>query len=44
MAAGRFVPLVAAQLFIGPAAGIVALWPLAYGMWSHAEARPAPHR
>lgn len=41
MAAARFVPLVAAQLYIGPAAGIVALWPLAYGMWKRADARPA---
>jgi hypothetical protein len=40
MAAARFVPLGAA-LYVGGAAGIVALWPLAYEMWKHPEARPA---
>lgn len=44
MAAARFVPLAAAQLYVGPAAGIVALWPLAYAMWRRAEARSAPER
>ncbi|HEX6070370.1 MAG TPA: hypothetical protein VFZ18_11120 [Longimicrobiaceae bacterium] len=42
MAATRFVPLAAALLYIGPAAGIVAFWPLAYWMWRHAESRVAP--
>ncbi|HUF01314.1 MAG TPA: hypothetical protein VMN35_02725 [Gaiellaceae bacterium] len=37
MAAARFVPLGAAQVVIGLAA-VVALWPLAYGMWRHPEA------
>jgi hypothetical protein len=37
MAAARFVPLGAA-LYVGGAAGIVALWPLAYEMWKHPEA------
>ncbi|CAN5220761.1 hypothetical protein BH09ACT13_BH09ACT13_08670 [soil metagenome] len=40
MAAARFVPLGAAQIVIG-VAGIAALWPLAFGMWRHADARPA---
>jgi hypothetical protein len=41
MAAARFVPLGAA-LYVGGAAAIVALWPLAYEMWRHPEAaRPA---
>jgi hypothetical protein len=37
MAAARFVPLGAA-LYVGGAAAIVALWPLAYEMWKHPEA------
>jgi hypothetical protein len=41
MAAARFLPLGAVQMVIGPTAGIVALWPLAYWMWTHAESRPA---
>ncbi len=41
MAVARFVPLSAAPYVIA-AAGIVALWPLAYEMWKHpAAARPA---
>jgi hypothetical protein len=41
MAVARFVPLSAAPYVIA-AAGIVALWPLAYEMWKHPEAaRPA---
>jgi hypothetical protein len=41
VAAARFVPLGAA-LYVGGAAAIVALWPLAYEMWKHPEAaRPA---
>ncbi len=39
MAAARFVPLGAVQFYLQGAAGIVALWPLAYEMWQHAEAR-----
>ncbi|MGH7446638.1 MAG: hypothetical protein ACRELT_03710, partial [Longimicrobiales bacterium] len=38
MAASRFFPVGAAQLYVGPAAGIVALWPLAYTIWK----RPLP--
>jgi hypothetical protein len=37
MAAARFVPLGAA-IYVGGAATIVALWPLAYEMWKHPEA------
>ena len=41
MAIARFVPLSAAPYVIA-AAGIAALWPLAYEMWKHREAaRPA---
>jgi hypothetical protein len=41
MAIARFVPLSAAPYVIA-AAGIAALWPLAYEMWKHQEAaRPA---
>jgi hypothetical protein len=41
MAVARFVPLSVAPYVIA-AAGIVALWPLAYEMWKHPEAaRPA---
>jgi hypothetical protein len=40
MAVARFVPLGAAQYVIA-AAGILALWPLAYKMWKHPAARPA---
>lgn len=35
MAAARFVPLGIVQFYVGGAAGIVALWPLAYVMWKH---------
>lgn len=41
MAAARFVPLGIVQFYVGGAAGIAALWPLAYEMWQHTEARPA---
>jgi hypothetical protein len=41
MAAARLVPLGAVQFYVQGAAGIVALWPLAYEMWRHPEARPA---
>ncbi len=33
MALSRLVPLAAAQLYLHSAAGILALWPLAYHMW-----------
>jgi hypothetical protein len=39
-AAARFVPLGAVQFHVQGAAGIVALWPLAFGMWQQTE--PAP--
>ena len=41
MAASRLVPMALAQLYLQGAAGIVALWPLAYQMWKHPEAKPA---
>jgi len=40
MAAAGFVPLGAAQIVIG-VAGIAALWPLAFEMWKHPDARLA---
>jgi len=42
MAVARFVPLSVAPYVIA-AAGVVALWPLAYQMWRHPEAQPAEH-
>jgi hypothetical protein len=42
MALARLVPVGAVQFYVQGAAGIVALWPLAYEMWKHPEAaRPA---
>lgn len=41
MAAARFVPLGAVQFYLQGVAGIVALWPLAFQMWKHSEARVA---
>lgn len=41
MAATRFFPVGAAQLYVGPAAGVVALWPLGYVIWKQPQARPA---
>jgi hypothetical protein len=41
MAVARFVPLGAAPYVIA-AAGVAALWPLAYEMWKRPEARPQP--
>ncbi len=42
MAVSRLVPVGAVQFYVQGAAGIVALWPLAYEMWKHPEAaRPA---
>ena len=42
MAVARFVPVGAVQFYVQDAAGIVALWPLAYEMWKRPEAaRPA---
>lgn len=40
MAAARFFPVGAAQLYVGPAAGILALWPLAGALRRPPEARP----
>ena len=41
MAVARFVPL-GAVLYVGGAAALVALWPLAYEMWKHPEAARPP--
>jgi hypothetical protein len=41
MAVTRFFPVGAAQLYVGPVAGAVALWPLGYAMWKQPQARPA---
>ena len=42
MAVSRLVLVGAVQFYVQGAAGIVALWPLAYEMWKHPEAaRPA---
>lgn len=42
MALARFVPLSVAPYLLA-AAGVVALWPLAYEMWRHPEVRPSGH-
>jgi hypothetical protein len=42
MALARFVPLSVAP-YLMAAAGVVALWPLAYEMWRHPEVRPSGH-
>jgi hypothetical protein len=41
MAASRFFPVGAAQLYVGPVAGIMALWSLAYTIWKQPQARLA---
>lgn len=41
MALSRVVPLAAAQFYLQSAAGIVALWPLAYHMWRYPRPRAA---
>lgn len=41
MAASRFVPVAVFQLYVQGVAGIVAMWPLAYEMWRHPQARVA---
>jgi hypothetical protein len=42
LAISRVVPVGAAQFYVQGAAGVVALWPLAYEMWKRPEAaRPA---
>ena len=37
VAVARFVPLGSVQFYVQAAAGIVALWPLAYTMWTEPE-------
>jgi hypothetical protein len=44
MAVTRFVPLAIVQFYLGGAAGIAALWPLAYRMWTHTAARSADYQ
>lgn len=41
MALARLVPVGAVQFYVQGAAGLVALWPLAYDMWRHPESRSA---
>jgi hypothetical protein len=41
MAVARLVPVGAVQFYVQGVAGIVALWPLAYEMWTHPEAARA---
>ena len=41
MAIARFIPLGVFQFYVQGAAGIVALWPLAYVMWKRPEPRSA---
>jgi hypothetical protein len=41
MAVVRFVPLGLVLFYVGSAATILALWPLAYDMWRHSAQRPA---
>jgi len=43
MAVARFIPLSVAPYVIA-AAGVVALWPLAFEMWRHPEAQATRHR
>lgn len=44
MAAARFFPVGAVQLYVGPVAGIVALWALAYVIWRQPRAQPGEQR
>jgi hypothetical protein len=39
LAVTRFFPLGAAQLYVGPAASLLALWPLAYVVWKQGPGR-----
>lgn len=41
LAVARFVPVGAVQFYVQSAAGLVALWPLAYEMWRHPPVQPA---
>jgi len=42
MAATRIIPLSASLLYVGPAAGIVSLWPLGYVIWDRGVAQSEP--
>ena len=44
MAATRLVPLAAVQFYVQSAAAIVALWPMAYVMWTHPQRQPTSSR
>jgi hypothetical protein len=44
LAVSRFVPLGAVQFYVQAAAGVVALWPLAYQMWTSKVASSATAR
>jgi hypothetical protein len=44
LAVARFVPLGAVQFYVQGAAGLVALWPLAYRMWRPEPVHVAAHR
>lgn len=44
MAAARFFPVGAVQLYVGPAAGVVGLWALAYVIWSEPREQPGEPR
>jgi hypothetical protein len=37
----RLIPLTEVQFYVQSAAGIMALWPLAYEMWRHPAAQTA---
>lgn len=41
MAVVRLMPFGVMQFYVQGVAAVVALWPLAYGMWQQPEARPA---
>ena len=43
MAASRFVPLSFVQFYVQGVAGILALWPIAYGMWTKSQAVSVPY-
>ncbi|MBW3601183.1 MAG: hypothetical protein KY434_00590 [Actinobacteria bacterium] len=43
MAVSRGVPAGAVQFYLQGAAGVAALWPLAYRMWGHPQSRPVRH-
>lgn len=44
LAVSRFVPLAVVQFYVQAAAGLVALWPLAYQMWERSQPAQAGQR